>query len=185
LNVFDLKNVVSLEKQLVLLEYINLLFSSEGPEFQLSLSLQKVSGIPTCLFFRLYFVIFSHFKLLNYLRHCGKINFCIDVLCFSATFNNISAISRRTVYVLEEAGVSGENYRPWTSNWYIWSLAAVSWVHLSWNIQNGARTQGVLVIGLYELLDPTTYLIESHWPLGKIYFFVTLALVMHIHYLLC
>ena len=151
----------------------------------MSLSLQKVSGIPVCLFFRLYFVICSHFNLLNYLRQCGKINFVIDVLCFSATFNNISAISWRTVYVLEEAGVSGENYRPWTSNWYTLSLAAVSRVHLSWNIENGARTHAVLVIGLYELLDPTTYLIEPNGPLGKIYIFVTLALVMHIHYLLC
>ena len=126
LNVFDLKNVVSLEKQLVLLEYINLFFSSEGPEFQLSLSLQKVFVILACLFFRLHFVNFSHFKLLNYLRQCGKINLCIDVLCFSATFNNISAISWRTVYVLEEAGVSEENYRPWTRNWYTLSFAAVS-----------------------------------------------------------
>ena len=151
----------------------------------MSLSLQKVSGIPACLFFGLYFVIFSHFKLLNYLRQCGKINWFIHVLCFSATFNNISAISWRTVYALQEAGVFGENYRPRASNWYNVSLAAGSRVHLFWNLQNGARTHAVLVIDLYELLDPTTYLIEPHGPLGKIDIFVTLALVMHIHYLLC
>jgi hypothetical protein len=37
--------------------------------------------------------------------------------CFNATFKNISAISWRPVLVVEEAGVPGENHRPWTSNW--------------------------------------------------------------------
>jgi hypothetical protein len=37
-------------------------------------------------------------------------------LVFNATFNNISAISWRPVLVVEEAGVSGENHRPWASN---------------------------------------------------------------------
>jgi len=40
-----------------------------------------------------------------------------DFWCFNATFNNISAISWRTVLVVEEAGVPGENHRPWASNW--------------------------------------------------------------------
>jgi hypothetical protein len=34
---------------------------------------------------------------------------------FNATFNNISAISWRPVLVVEEAGVPGENHRPWAS----------------------------------------------------------------------
>ena len=33
-----------------------------------------------------------------------------------ATFSNISAISWRPVLVVEEAGVPGENLRPWASN---------------------------------------------------------------------
>jgi len=38
--------------------------------------------------------------------------------CFNAIFNNISAISwQRRVLAVEEAGVPGENQRPWTSNW--------------------------------------------------------------------
>jgi len=43
----------------------------------------------------------------------------IDFWCFNATFNNISAtgISWRPVLVVEEAGVPGENHRPWASNW--------------------------------------------------------------------
>jgi hypothetical protein len=40
-----------------------------------------------------------------------------DLLCFNATFSNISAISWRQVLVVEEAGVPGENHRPWASNW--------------------------------------------------------------------
>jgi hypothetical protein len=35
----------------------------------------------------------------------------------NATFSNISAISWRPILVVEEAGVPGENHRPWTSNW--------------------------------------------------------------------
>jgi hypothetical protein len=37
--------------------------------------------------------------------------------CFNATFSNISAISWQPVLLVEEAGVPGENHRPWTSNW--------------------------------------------------------------------
>ena len=46
--------------------------------------------------------------------------FVIDfkkILVFNVTFSNISAISWRPVLVVEEAGVPGENYRPWASNW--------------------------------------------------------------------
>ena len=39
------------------------------------------------------------------------------ILVFNATFNSISAISWRPVLVVEEAGVPGENHRPWASNW--------------------------------------------------------------------
>jgi len=37
---------------------------------------------------------------------------------FNATFSNISGISWRPVLVVEEAGVPGENHRPWASNSY-------------------------------------------------------------------
>jgi hypothetical protein len=40
-----------------------------------------------------------------------------DLLCFNATFSNISVISWRPVLVVEEGGVPGENHRPWASNW--------------------------------------------------------------------
>jgi len=41
----------------------------------------------------------------------------LDFWCINATFNNISAISWRPVLVVGEAGVPGENHRPWASNW--------------------------------------------------------------------
>jgi hypothetical protein len=41
----------------------------------------------------------------------------ILILVFNTTFSNISGISWRPVLVVEEAGVPGENHRPWTSNW--------------------------------------------------------------------
>jgi hypothetical protein len=37
-----------------------------------------------------------------------------DFWFISATFSNVSAISWRSVLVVEEAG---ENHRPWASNW--------------------------------------------------------------------
>ena len=40
-----------------------------------------------------------------------------EFLVFNTTFSNISAISWQPVLVVEEAGVPGENYRPWASNW--------------------------------------------------------------------
>jgi hypothetical protein len=46
-----------------------------------------------------------------------EILFDLDFWCFNATFSNISAISWRPVLVVEEAGVPGENHRPWASNW--------------------------------------------------------------------
>jgi hypothetical protein len=48
------------------------------------------------------------------------ITLCIDLIgfiVFNATFSNISAITWRPVLVVEEAGVPGENHRPWASNW--------------------------------------------------------------------
>jgi len=38
-------------------------------------------------------------------------------MVFNATFNNISVISRRSVVLVEETGVPGENHRPIASHW--------------------------------------------------------------------
>ena len=80
---------------------------------------------------------------------------------FNATFSNISAISWRPVLVVEEARVPGENHRPWASNWKTVSLAVTTRVHPFCNLQSRARTHGVLVIGLYELLGNPTNLTQG------------------------
>jgi len=40
----------------------------------------------------------------------------VRVIVFSATFNNISAISSRSVLLVEETGVPGENHQPVASH---------------------------------------------------------------------
>ena len=76
---------------------------------------------------------------------------------FNTSFSNILAISWRLGLVVEEAEVSGENHRPWASNWQPLSLAAANRVHPFCNLQRRGRTHAVLVIGLHELyVSPTT-----------------------------
>jgi hypothetical protein len=41
----------------------------------------------------------------------------VRVMVFNATLNNISAISWRSVFMLEETGVPEENHRPVVANW--------------------------------------------------------------------
>ena len=79
-----------------------------------------------------------------------------DFWCFNATFNNISAISWRPVLVVKEAGVPGENHRPWQATGKRYHLRLRVECTLFCNLQSRARTHAVLVMGLYELLDPTT-----------------------------
>jgi hypothetical protein len=45
---------------------------------------------------------------------------------FTATFNNISAISWQSVLLVEETGVPGENHRPVASLWQTLSHTVVS-----------------------------------------------------------
>ena len=47
-------------------------------------------------------------------------------LVFNATFNNISVISWRSVLLVQETGVPGENHRPVASHWQILSHNVVS-----------------------------------------------------------
>ena len=47
-------------------------------------------------------------------------SYIIDLIWFlvlNGTFSNISAISWWPVLLVEEAGVPGENHRPWVRNW--------------------------------------------------------------------
>ena len=78
-----------------------------------------------------------------------------DFWCFNATFSNILAISWRPDLVVEEAGVPGENHRPWTCNFITCDCRSSAPFFVI--AQSRARTHAVLVIGLYELLgNPTT-----------------------------
>jgi len=47
-------------------------------------------------------------------------------MVFNATFNNILVISWRSVLLVEETGVSGENHQPVTSHWQTLSHNVVS-----------------------------------------------------------
>ena len=89
-------------------------------------------------------------------RNSERMILIFDFWCFNATFSNISAISWRPVLVVKETGVPGENHRPWASNCNLYHLRLRVECTLFCNLQSWARTHAVLVIGLYELLNPTT-----------------------------
>ena len=49
------------------------------------------------------------------------ISLFVWLMVFNTTFNNISVISWRSVLLVEETGVPGENHRPVASHWQILS----------------------------------------------------------------
>ena len=51
------------------------------------------------------------------LLHCFFVCLFVCFMVFIATFSNIWVISWRSVLLVEETGVSGDNHRPWASNW--------------------------------------------------------------------
>ena len=99
------------------------------------------------------------------------------VMAFNATINNISVISWRSVVLVEETGVSGENHRPATNHWqtllhnvkhignsYIFYVVCYSsvygfWLPLSYlqTLLNEANT--FIVISKIEIV----YLCCFHW----------------------
>jgi hypothetical protein len=54
-------------------------------------------------------------------------------MVLSATFNNISAISWRSVLLMEETGVPGEHHRPVATHWHIFDHTMLYRVHLAMN----------------------------------------------------
>ena len=58
-------------------------------------------------------------------------------MMLNATFNNISVISRRSVLLVEETGVAGENHRAAASHW---QTLVMYRVHLA---MIGIRTQNI------------------------------------------
>jgi hypothetical protein len=67
--------------------------------------------------FRLTIVFFPRFRLSTATIRKREDLFGFGFIVSNATFSNISAILWRPVLVVEEAGVPGENHRPWASNW--------------------------------------------------------------------
>ena len=76
--------------------------------------------------FHQYFSYIMHFHILIIAIFIHRLLFGFLFLCFS----NISAISWRPVLVVEEAGVPGENHRPWTRNWQTFITCGCESVHL-------------------------------------------------------
>ena len=62
----------------------------------------------------------------NLFRRNKKIGCGLWFMVFYATFNNISVISWRSVLLVEETGVPGENHRPVASHWQTLSHNVVS-----------------------------------------------------------
>ena len=110
------------------------IYSYSTPNFTIASSF-SVLIIIIALFKRRVILVWSAtfydvFLLFRQYSHYLKEGWLIDwLLVLNATFSNISAISWSSVLVVEEAGVRGENNRPWASNLKTLSLAAASRVH--------------------------------------------------------
>ena len=86
-----------------------------------------------------------HVIILHIISCCKKLCFTSNCkkeawfrfMVFNATFNNISVISWRSVLLVEETGIPGENHRPVARNWQTLS-------HLT---MNGVQTHNFVVIG--------------------------------------
>ena len=59
----------------------------------------------------------SWYTTLKWKKNYLFIYYFYGVMVFNATFNNMSMISWQSVLLLEESGVSGENYWPAASHW--------------------------------------------------------------------
>jgi hypothetical protein len=53
----------------------------------------------------------------NYRKTIKHLHWLVGFMVFSATINNISVISWRSVLLVEKTGVSGENHQPVRSHW--------------------------------------------------------------------
>jgi hypothetical protein len=62
----------------------------------------------------------------RYHKGFGFVSLCFNNTVFTAAVNNISAISRRSVLLVEETGVPGANHLPVASYWHTLSHDVVS-----------------------------------------------------------
>ena len=62
-----------------------------------------------------------------------KIKAVVRVMVFNATFNNISVISWRSVLLVEETGVPGENHRSAASHYNFYNSKVIKWQIVSYH----------------------------------------------------
>ena len=72
--------------------------------------------------------IYIHSKIVISKNPNGGVHFRYRFMVFNTTFNNISVISWRSLFLVEETGASGENHRPAASHWQTMLYR----VHLAW-----------------------------------------------------
>ena len=86
-----------------------------------------------------WFIKNSFFHFIPFWCDCKK-KYSFRFMVFNTTFNNISFISWRSVFLVEETGLTGEHHRPVTSHWQTLSHTVVYKVCATWQT-NGNRQQ--------------------------------------------
>jgi hypothetical protein len=82
--------------------------------------------------------------------------FDFDFWCFNTPFNNISAISWRPVLLWRKPLYPERTTDHGQATGKLYHLQLRVECTFFCNLRSGARTHAILVIGLYELLDPMT-----------------------------
>ena len=77
-------------------------------------------------------------------------NACLGVMVFNVTFNNISAISWRSVLLVDETGILGENHWPAASHWQTLSHNIVSSTPRHERAGNTCWSLSITVSSLYN-----------------------------------
>ena len=102
-------------------------------------------------------ILYKNKSIFFLLKYVYDLNYFIYLfLVFNATFSNISAISWWPVLVVEKAEYPERTTDHGQATGNLYHLRLRVECTLFCNLQSRVRTHAVLVIGLYELLDPTT-----------------------------
>jgi len=89
----------------MILPSLGIIEIEESPSLETAVHVLDIEQKGQCVIVEGAVIIMSSFDLI------------FDFWCINATFSNILAISLRPILVIEEAGVPGENQRPWASKW--------------------------------------------------------------------
>ena len=83
----------------------------------------------------------------------------IRVRVFTDTFNNILIISWRSVLLVEETGVPGENHRPAASHWQTLKITECSFKYISHEQDSNSQLQWWQALIAQVVVNPTII-----WP---------------------